>query len=118
VPFSTENGIIYFQEDNSMSVEIRTDIRGIKRFLFAPGANPDKLHLHVSELGPMTRAHEPHKHKGQEIFWVLEGESEVVIGEETHRLTKGEAIHVKSNILHGISNVGEGRLRYAVIIAN
>jgi len=100
-----------------MSTEIRTDIKGIKRFLFAPGANPDKLHLHVSEVGAGTRAHEPHKHKGQEIFWVLEGEGEVLVGGETHRLTEGEAIHVKGNILHGISNAGDGPLRYAIIIA-
>jgi len=54
-----------------MSVEIKTDIKGIPRFLFAPGADPEKLHLHVSEVGPGTRAHAPHEHEGQEIFWVL-----------------------------------------------
>ena len=99
-----------------MSIEIRTDIKGINRFLFAPGADPDKLHLHVSEVGPETRAHAPHEHEGQEIFWVLDGEGEVIVGGETHRLTKGEAIHVEGSLLHGISNAGEGKLRYAVII--
>jgi len=100
-----------------MSVEIKTDIKGIPRFLFAPGADPEKLHLHVSEVGPGTRAHAPHEHEGQEIFWVLDGEGEIIVGGETHRLVQGEAVHVEGSVLHGIRNAGEGNLRYAVIIA-
>ena len=100
-----------------MSVEIKTDIKGINRFLFAPDADPDKLHLHVSEVETGTRAHAAHKHEGQEIFWVLAGEAEVIIGEETHRLATGNAVQVEGNVMHGISNAGEGNLRYAVIIA-
>ena len=100
-----------------MSVEIKSDVKGFEKFLFAEGADSHKLHLHISEVGPGTRAHPPHHHDGQEIFYVLEGEGEVVIGEDTHRVNGGEAIHVNCEILHGIKNAGAGPMRYAVIIA-
>ena len=100
-----------------MSTQIRTDIKGIERFVFTDGADQDKLHLHVSEVAGGTRAHAPHEHEGQEVFWVLDGEAEVMVGEETHRLTAGQAIQVDGPILHGISNASAEQLRYAVIIA-
>lgn len=100
-----------------MSIDVRTDIKGLDRFLFAEGSDDEKLHLHVSEVGPGTRAHPPHQHDGQEIFYVLEGEGEVVIGDDVHKVNGGEAIHVNCEVLHGISNAGAGQMRYAVIIA-
>ena len=100
-----------------MKTQIRTDINGIERFIFAPGADENQLHLHISEVPAGTRAHAAHKHEGQEIFFVLSGEAEAEVGEETHRLTAGEAIQVEGSIPHGIRNVGGNSLRYAVIIA-
>lgn len=100
-----------------MSVETRTDIKGLSKFLFAKDADPDLLHLHVSKVEPGQRAHPPHQHEGQEIFFVLEGNGEVLHGNETHAVNTGEAMHVECSILHGIQNVGDGPLRYAVIIA-
>ena len=98
-------------------METREDVKGIGRFLFAQGADDDKLHLHVSEVGPGTRAHPPHSHEGQEIFYVLNGQGEVLVGEETHILEAGEAIQVECRVEHGIRNIGDSSMRYAVIIA-
>ena len=95
----------------------RQDIKGIDRFLFADGADDDILHLHVSEVGPGTRAHPPHSHAGQEIFYVLSGRGEVLVGEEPHILESGDAIQVECIVQHGIRNVGETPMKYAVIIA-
>ncbi len=100
-----------------MKKEIRSDIKGIDRFIFASGADREQLHLHISEVGPKQRAHPPHTHDGQEIFYVFSGEGEVLLGEETHRIRNNEAVHVDCQVLHGIRNVGETPLRYAVIIA-
>ncbi|MBI1927918.1 cupin domain-containing protein [Candidatus Poribacteria bacterium] len=100
-----------------MNANIRTDIKGIDRFIFETGADADKLHLHISEVAAGTRAHAPHQHDGQEIFYVFSGEGEVVYGEETHQLAENQAIHVDCRVLHGIRNVGNTPLRYAVIIA-
>lgn len=95
----------------------RQDIKGISRFLFAEGADDDKLHLHVSEVDPGTRAHPPHTHAGQEIFYLLSGRGEVLVGEETRILESGDAIQVECTVEHGIRNAGDSSMRYAVIIA-
>lgn len=96
---------------------IRNDVKGIQRFIYSEGADDHRLHLHVSEVDPGTRAHPPHSHDGQEIFYVLSGKGEVIVGETTHILETGEAIQVDCAIEHGIKNVGERPMRYAVIIA-
>ena len=100
-----------------MEKEIRDDIKGIDRFVFEAGADREQLRLHISEVGPGLRAHPPHTHEGQEIFYVFSGEGEVLFGDQTHRVSSNEAIHVDCQILHGIRNIGETPLRYAVIIA-
>ena len=100
-----------------MAEKVRTDIKGIDRFIFEIGADREKLHLHISEVGPGQRAHPPHTHDGQEIFYVFSGEGEVLFGEQKHRVSDNEAVHVDCQVLHGITNVGKTPLRYAVIIA-
>ena len=95
----------------------RVDVKGVGKFLFADGADDDKLHLHISEVGPGTRAHPPHQHGGQEIFYVLSGRGEVLVGKDRHIVASGEAIQVDCTVEHGITNVGDIAMRYAVIIA-
>jgi quercetin dioxygenase-like cupin family protein len=98
-------------------MDVREDIKGVSRFHFAEGAEDEKLHLHISEVGPGQRAHPPHTHPGQEIFYVFEGKGEVVVGVETVTLSSGDAIQVDCTVEHGIANIGESDMRYAVIIA-
>ncbi|MBC8234142.1 hypothetical protein H8E77_31735 [bacterium] len=40
-----------------MKTQIRTDINGIERFIFAPGADEDRLHLHISEVAMLKTPH-------------------------------------------------------------
>ena len=98
-------------------MEARHDVKGVPRFVFADGAVDEKLHLHISEVGPGQRAHPPHTHEGQEIFYVFEGQGDVKVGPETVTLSSGEAIQVDCTVEHGITNSGDASLRYAVIIA-
>lgn len=100
-----------------MAETVRTDIKGIKRFVFEEGTDSQRLHLHISEVEPDTRAHPPHTHEGLEVFYVISGEGEVLFGDKTHHLTDNEAIQVDCQVLHGIRNVGKTKLKYAVIIA-
>ncbi len=100
-----------------MTESVRTDIKGIERFVFEEGADRGKLSLHISEVGPGERAHAPHSHDGQEIFYVFSGEGEVLFGEQTHQVKENEAVHVDCTVIHGIRNIGDSPLRYAVIIA-
>ncbi len=100
-----------------MDTMVRTDVKGIDRFIFESGADADKLHLHISDVDAGTRAHPPHQHDGQEIFYVFSGKGEVVYGDTIHHLEANQAIHVDCRVLHGIRNIGDTPLRYAVIIA-
>ena len=97
--------------------DVRADIKGIDKFIFEGGLDDNKLHLHISQVDPGTRAHPPHTHDGQEIFYVFEGSGEVAVGEQVHQLSDNQAILVDCQVEHGIRNVGTTPLRYAVIIA-
>jgi quercetin dioxygenase-like cupin family protein len=61
--------------------------------------------------------HEPGEHHGrhtdsaEEIVLVLEGEAEVVAGDERVRLPAGAVALVPAMVPHDIYNVGQGRLR-------
>jgi quercetin dioxygenase-like cupin family protein len=61
--------------------------------------------------------HDPDEHHGrhtdsaEEVVLVLEGEAEVIVGEERGHLTAGTVALVPAMVPHDIRNVGEGRLR-------
>lgn len=49
----------------------------------------------------------PHVHKNEdEVIQVIEGEFEVLLGEQTHRVKSGGTIHFARSIPHGFRNVG------------
>lgn len=100
-----------------MGAEIRKDVKGIDRFIFENGLDSSKLHMHISEVAPKQSMHEPHQHEGQEIFYVFSGKGEVLFGDQSHVLKENQAILIDCQIRHGIRNVGDVPLKYAVIIA-
>ncbi len=100
-----------------MGAEIRKDVKGIDRFIFENGLDSSKLHMHISEVAPKQSMHEPHQHEGQEIFYVFSGKGEVLFGDQSHVLKENQAILIDCQIRHGIRNVGDVSLKYAVIIA-
>jgi hypothetical protein len=67
---------------------VHHEVKGLRRMLVAEGIDPQRLHVHLSEIGPGTRAHPAHAHEG-----------------------------VDATREHGLVNTGPGRLRYLVITA-
>jgi mannose-6-phosphate isomerase-like protein (cupin superfamily) len=66
------------------------------------------LGLNCLELGQVQEAH---SHDDQDKFYfVLEGEGEFVVGEETRRAGPGTAVWAPAGIDHGVSNRGTERL--------
>jgi hypothetical protein len=45
---------------------IEHHVKGLRRILVAEGIDPRRLHVHLSEIGPGTRAHPAHAHDGVE----------------------------------------------------
>jgi quercetin dioxygenase-like cupin family protein len=70
--------------------------------------------LEVVELrfGPDFEGVEPHSHADHvDSFYVLEGEAEFTLGDETVRAGPGSYFAAPSGAVHGFRNVGDGELR-------
>jgi mannose-6-phosphate isomerase-like protein (cupin superfamily) len=71
----------------------------------------------VNARGPFEGA-SPHFHKEHvDVFFVLEGELEVLNGTETVRAGAGTSVVVPPGIVHGFNNPGPGGVRYLNIHA-
>ena len=91
-------------------------VKGISRNLLDTDLQGEPLHIHISEVGAMSRAHAPHKHGGIEAFYLLEGEGVLEVGDETYRLSTNESAVFDPQKLHGLRNDTNQPLRYMVII--
>jgi quercetin dioxygenase-like cupin family protein len=55
--------------------------------------------------------HAPHAHEGQDkLYLILEGNGMVQVGDQTERLSAGDAAFAPSGIVHSIRNPGPERL--------
>ncbi len=68
--------------------------------------------MHVTELDRKGPSHTPHSHAKSEIILVIEGRTEMIINGETYQGTEGDLFFIKSNEMHGISNIGDSPCRY------
>ena len=62
--------------------------------------------------------HALHSHQGQDkLYFVVEGNGEVRIGDRTENLTAGDAAFAPSGVPHAIHNTGPGRLIVMAVFA-
>jgi quercetin dioxygenase-like cupin family protein len=71
--------------------------------------------IKLSVVGPRLATHAPHQHEGHEFFFVLEGTAEFFLDGKKRIVGPQTALYCPPNSLHGISNAGDGELRYLVI---
>ena len=90
--------------------------KGLARFFIDADLPPERLRIHISEVGPGERSHPPHQHTGVEAFYMLAGEGTLEIDAERQRIAAGEAIVFDPTKLHGLVNTGTIAMRYIVII--
>jgi uncharacterized cupin superfamily protein len=91
--------------------------QGLSKYLVAANLDPQKLHIHISEVEPGSRSHGAHTHPGVEVFYVLEGQVTVEVDGELYTLSPNEALALDASRPHGIYNGGAARTRYMVIIS-
>ena len=91
--------------------------KGLSRYLVAASLDPQKLHIHISEVEPGSRSHGAHTHTGVEVFYVLEGQATIEVDDELYTLGRNEALALDASRPHSIFNSGSTRVRYMVIIA-
>ena len=52
-----------------------------------------------------------HNQEQEEIYFIVEGEAEMCLGEERSRLSTGQAAYIPSGVFHQLTNVGSSPLR-------
>jgi (S)-ureidoglycine aminohydrolase len=94
-------------------IEFKPNGNGGRRDFFQRAtAMCPRFEMHVTTLKASLKSHEPHTHPAQEIILVLEGNTEMLIGDKQFKGDKGSVYYLGSNVLHGICNVGSGECTY------
>ncbi|MCB9208664.1 MAG: cupin domain-containing protein [Ignavibacteriales bacterium] len=68
--------------------------------------------LHVTTLNPGINSHEPHTHTCDEMVIMIEGSTEMQIGNEHFNGNDGDVYFLGANIPHAINNVGKESCMY------
>ena len=91
---------------------------------FSPGkmskstfAQGDQLFAGLNCFEP-GQEHAAHAHEGQDkLYFILEGEAVVQVGQDTSELSAGDAAFAPAGVIHSIQNPGPGRLVVMAILA-
>jgi quercetin dioxygenase-like cupin family protein len=88
-----------------------------EKFFKATMFRSERLMLGLNCLEP-GQVQKVHTHAGQDKFYyVLEGEGEFVVGDETVNCGTGQVVWAPAEVLHGVSNRGNEQLVVLVGIA-
>jgi quercetin dioxygenase-like cupin family protein len=68
----------------------------------------------IAEIEPHT-ASRWYQHNGEELHYVLEGEIEYEVGNESFKMSKGELLWHKSTIKHRAVNHSNKKAKYATV---
>lgn len=102
--------------ENWNDVEFKPHDRGgVRTFFERPTAMLKRLEMHVTTLNAGLKSHAPHTHVAKEIIVMMEGNTEMQIGEKTFKGKDGSVYFLESNILHGITNLGTTPCTYFAI---
>jgi (S)-ureidoglycine aminohydrolase len=94
-------------------IEFKQNDRGGRRDFFErPTAMCKRFEMHVTTLKGGLKSHDPHTHKAKEIILVINGKTEMQIGDKSYKGDAGSVYFLPSNILHGIRNDGEETCSY------
>lgn len=79
---------------------------GRRDFFEQPTALQKRFEMHVTTLKEGRQSHEPHTHRAEEIVLVIEGDTEMQIGEKKYSVTPGGFYYLGSNVLHAVKTTG------------
>ena len=99
-----------------MSSMVLVEKKGLDKCWLEASLDPDRLHLHITEIPAGTRAHPPHTHTGVEAFYVLEGSGVIETESGPISVEANQAVILDSTRQHGLVNTGNGPMKYIVII--
>lgn len=68
--------------------------------------------MHVTNLNPGIKSHEPHTHAAAEIILMVKGKTQMEIGNQIYPAKAGDVYYAASNIPHAIRNLGDEQSMY------
>ena len=89
--------------------------RGLKMPYVDEGCGARQLRMHVSVINSGEEPHPPHEHAGEEILYILEGEAEVLLGEERRTVGPMTSVFCPAHVVHGLRNAGAAPVKFMVI---
>ena len=80
--------------------------------------NSERLIIHTNEYEPGGVSGDGHTHSNQEqAFYILEGDIEVEVGDETYQLGPDDCVLLPRNVFHKHRNIGDKPLKFLFISA-
>lgn len=79
-------------------------------------SNAKNLSVQISEV-PVGSEQPIHQHEPEQCYYIIKGQGLMVIEDETGHVTAGDAVHIQSNLKHGIKNIGNDVLEYLTVNA-
>lgn len=98
----------------NMDKAVKTSV-GYQYWFIPQNFLEDGLTVKMSVVGPKQATHAPHKHAGDETFFILEGTAQFYLNGKTTKGAAYTSFYCPENSEHGISNAGNTELKYLVI---
>lgn len=109
--YTIENCINKFNMDKTVKTAV-----GYQYWFIDQNFLEDGLTVKMSVVGPNQATHAPHKHAGDEVFYVLEGTAQFYLNGKTTTGGPNTTFYCPDDgTEHGISNAGNTQLKYLVI---
>lgn len=80
------------------------DRGGIRNYFERATAMSKRFEMHVTTLKGSIKSHEPHTHRAEEIVLMIEGNTEMQIGQQFYQGKNGSVFYLGSNVSHAIRN--------------
>ncbi|NND34669.1 MAG: cupin domain-containing protein [Saprospiraceae bacterium] len=88
------------------------DRGGVRSFFNRSTTMCPYYEMHVTNLNPGIKSHEPHVHKAEEIILMISGTTEMEIGNELYSAKAGDVYFTGANVPHAIKNTGNEQAMY------
>lgn len=79
---------------------------GRRDFFNKPTAMQKRFEMHVTTLKEGIKSHEPHTHRAEEIVLIIDGDTEMQLGDGIVNVAVGGFYYLETNVSHAIKNIG------------
>ena len=88
------------------------DKGGVRNYFVRKTGMGNRMDIHVTTLNEGLKSHDPHTHRAEEMILMIDGNTEMQIGEKFYKGNSGTIFYMGSNVPHAIRNDGKGTTTY------